>query len=96
FAVRDAAAARADLEAALQRLSRDTAGALPSFGVFMSCAGRGSSLYGQSDVDVRLVRARFPEIPMAGMHSSFEIAPHDGAATLQLYTGVLSIFTAPS
>jgi small ligand-binding sensory domain FIST len=96
FAVRDAAAARADLEAALQRLSRDTAGALPSFGVFLSCAGRGNSLYGQPDVDVRLVRARFPEIPMAGMHSSFEIAPHDGAATLQLYTGVLSIFTAPS
>ncbi len=96
FAVRDAAAARVDLEAALQRLSRDAAGALPSFGVFLSCAGRGSSLYGQSDVDVRLVKARFPEIPMAGMHSSFEIAPHNGAAMLQLYTGVLAMFTNPS
>ena len=96
FAVRDAAAARADLEAALQRLSRDAAGALPSFGVFLSCAGRGASLYGQPDVDVRLVRARFPDVPLAGMHSSFEIAPHDGAAMLQLYTGVLAVFTAPS
>lgn len=96
FAVRDAAAARADLEAALGRLSREAAGALPSFGVFLSCAGRGSSLYGQPDVDVRLVKARFSEIPMAGMHSSFEIAPHNGAATLQLYTGVLAMFTNPS
>jgi small ligand-binding sensory domain FIST len=96
FAVRDAAAARIDLEAALSRLSRDAAGALPSFGVFLSCAGRGSSLYGQPDVDVRLVKARFSEIPIAGMHSSFEIAPHNGAATLQLYTGVLAMFTSPS
>jgi len=96
FAVRDAAAARSDFEAALQRLSRDTAGALPSFGVFLSCAGRGSALYGQPDVDVRLVKARFSEIPVAGMHSSFEIAPHNGAATLQLYTGVLAMFTSPS
>lgn len=96
YAIRDAAAARAGLDAVVQRLSRDTAGALPCFGLFLSCAGRGSTLYGAPDVDLRLVKSRFPELPLAGMHSSFEIAPHDGAAALQLYTGVVALFTAPS
>lgn len=96
FAVRDAHAARADLEAAVQRLGRETAGALPSFGVYLSCAGRGAALYGAPDVDVRLIRARFSDVPLAGMHSSYEIAPHQGAPALQLYTGVLAMFTVPS
>jgi small ligand-binding sensory domain FIST len=96
FAVRDAPAARADLETAVQRLARETAGALPSFGVYVSCAGRGTALYGAPDVDIRLLRARFSDVPLAGMHSSYEIAPHNGAPTLQLYTGVLALFTVPS
>jgi small ligand-binding sensory domain FIST len=96
FAVRDAPAARADFDTTLTRLARDTAGALPAFAVFLSCAGRGSSLYGMPDVDVRLVKSRFATLPMAGMHSSFEIAPHNGVPTLQLYTGVLAMFTVPS
>jgi small ligand-binding sensory domain FIST len=96
FAVRDALAARADLELALQRLSRETAGALPSFGFYLSCAGRGTSLYGMPDVDLRLLKSRFPDVPIAGMHSSFEIAPHNDTPTLQLYTGVLAMFTVPS
>lgn len=96
FAVRDPVAARNDLEVATARLARETAGAAPRFGVYLSCAGRGASLYGSADVDTRVIRARFGDLPLAGMHSSFEIAPHAGAPTLQLYTGVLSVFTAPS
>jgi small ligand-binding sensory domain FIST len=96
FAVRDAPAARSDLEVVLQRLSRETAGALPCFGLYLNCAGRGASLYGTPDVDVRLLKSRFPELPLAGMHSSFEIAPHEQVPTLQLYTGVLAMFTVPS
>ncbi len=96
FAVRDAAAARTDLETVTGRLARETAGAAPRFGVYLSCAGRGASLYGSQDVDTRVIRSRFGDLPLAGMHSSFEIAPHAGAPTLQLYTGVLSVFTSPS
>lgn len=96
FAVRDAGAARADMEAQTARLSRETAGAAPRFGVYINCAGRGASLYGAQDVDSRIIRARFPELPFAGLHSSFEIAPHAGAPALQLYTGVLTLFTVPS
>ena len=62
----------------------------------MSCAGRGNGLYGAPDVDVRLLRSRFPEVPVAGLHSSFEIAPSGGRPALQLYTGVVGLFAAPS
>jgi small ligand-binding sensory domain FIST len=96
FAVRDSGAARTDFEATAARLSRETAGAAPRFGVYVSCAGRGAALYGAPDVDTRIIRARFPELPFAGMHSSFEIAPHAGSPVLQLYTGVLTLFTVPS
>jgi hypothetical protein len=35
-------------------------------------------------------------LPFAGMASSFEIAPHFGRPTMQLYTGVFALFTSPS
>lgn len=96
FAVRDAAAARVHLESTARRLARDAGGAAPRFGVYVSCAGRGNALYGSGDVDARILRTRFPDLPMAGMHSSFEIAPHGGVPALELYTGVLALFSTPS
>ncbi len=96
FAVRDPAASRTDFESRIRELSRETAGSAPRFGVFVSCAGRGHGLYGSPDVDVRLLRARFPELPFAGLHSSFELAPNGGRPALQLYTGVVGLFAAPS
>lgn len=96
FAIRDGAAARADLQSTSLRVAREIAGCAPRFGVYVSCAGRGSSLYGSQDVDTRILRNRFPELPFAGMHSSFELAPHDGVPALELYTGVLALFTIPS
>ena len=35
-------------------------------------------------------------IPIAGVQSAFEIAPHGDAHSLQLYSGVLTLFTALS
>jgi small ligand-binding sensory domain FIST len=96
FAVRDATTARADLENVARELSRETAGAAPQFAFFVSCAGRGSGLYGAPDIDVRILRSRFPNLPFAGLHSSFEIAPCAGNPSVQLYSGVVGIFTAPS
>jgi small ligand-binding sensory domain FIST len=96
FAVRDAAAARADLELCTRDLAREAAGAAPLFGVYVSCAGRGTQLYENPDVDLRVVRARFPDVPLVGLHSAFEIAPFDGRAAVHFYTGVLALFTAPS
>jgi len=43
-----------------------------------------------------MLKARFGEIPWVGLFSSFEIAPHGDEPALQLYTGVVALFTAPS
>jgi small ligand-binding sensory domain FIST len=96
FAVRDAQAARADFETVTRDLTRELAGAAPRFGVYLNCAGRGSSMYGSADVDTRILRNRFGELPLAGMNSAFEIAESAGTAAIQLYTGVLALFRAPS
>jgi small ligand-binding sensory domain FIST len=96
FAVRDAKAAREDLTSAVRDLLREANGAAPRFGIYLNCAGRGSSLYGQRDVDLKILKARLGEMPLAGMQSSFEVSEVGGKPALQLYTGVLGLFTAPS
>lgn len=96
FAVRDAKAAREDLQSAVRELLRDANGAAPRFGIYLNCAGRGSSLYGQRDVDLKILKSRLGELPLAGMQSSFEVSEVGGKPSLQLYTGVLGLFTAPS
>ena len=96
FGIRDAVAARSDLERTLREMEHELAGAAPIFGVYINCAGRGIGLYGHPDVDSRLIRTRFDGIPVAGMHSSFEIVPLGGSPVLQLYSGVMALFTAPS
>lgn len=96
LAVRDANAARTELESAVREVARESAGGAPRFGLYINCAGRGAALYGQRDVDTRIVKARFGDLPLAGLQSSFEIAPHMGRPAFQLYTGVLGLFSAPS
>jgi small ligand-binding sensory domain FIST len=96
FAVRDAKAAREDLQTAVRELLREANGAAPRFGIYLNCAGRGSNLYGQKDVDLKILKARLGELPLAGMQSSFEVSEVGGKPALQLYTGVLGVFTAPS
>lgn len=96
FAVRDAAAARADLESAVRRAVRASAGAQPRFLLYLSCGARGAALHGQPDVELRILRSKLGELPIAGLASSFEIAPFDGHPTLHFYAGVVALFGAPS
>lgn len=96
FGTRDGATARADLESAVREAAREVAGAAPRFGLFVSCAGRGIGLYGAADVDASIVRSRFPQVPLAGMFSSFEIGPSSRGTAMHLYTGILTLFCAPS
>jgi len=96
FAIRDASAARADFEMRIREIARESAGAAPRFGICLNCAGRGVSLYKNPDTDLRMLKARFGEIPWVGMFGSFEIAPHGGEPALQLYSGVVGLFTSPS
>jgi small ligand-binding sensory domain FIST len=92
FGVKDASAAREDLTRVTRELSRDIAGAAPRCALYVNCGGRGAGLYGRPDVDTRILRQRFGNIPIAGMQSSFEIAPHGSSTAFQLYTGVVSLF----
>ena len=96
FAIRDPSAARADFELRIREIALASAGAAPRFGICLNCAGRGVSLYKKADTDLRMLKARFGEIPWIGLFASFEIAPHDGEPALQLYTGVIGLFTSPS
>jgi small ligand-binding sensory domain FIST len=97
FAVRDAAAGRAGVDAIARQVSQSALGSAPRFALYLTCAGRGQRLYGAPDVEARILRQRFADLPIAGMHSSFEIAPGaPGQVRLALYTGVLALFRAPS
>jgi small ligand-binding sensory domain FIST len=97
FAVRDAAAAKADLESTVRTVSKHALGAAPRFAIYLSCAGRGQAFYHAQDVEVRILRQRFGDLPIAGMHSSFEIAPSaPGRARLSFHTSVLALFRSPS
>ena len=97
FAVRDAASARAGVEAMARDVARDATGSAPSFALLLTCAGRGQGLYGAPDVEARILRQRLVDVPIAGMHSAFEIVPWgDGTAKVALYTAVLALFRAPS
>jgi small ligand-binding sensory domain FIST len=96
FGVRDGHSARKDLERLSREMCRDMAGAAPLCALYVNCAGRGRSLYGRAGVDTRILCERFGRIPIAGMQSAFEIAPHGESASFQLYTGVLTLFSALS
>jgi small ligand-binding sensory domain FIST len=96
FAVRDAAASRADLETTLREMAREMAGGIPRFGVYVDCAGRGPEMYGVAGVDVELIRARWPSMPLVGYKSAFELGPAPGGSAIHLYSGVLSVFSSPS
>ena len=92
FHIRDAEAARADLEAMLARVHRELAGRPPAFGVYFDCAGRGQGLYGTPDHDVTLIRERLGTWPLVGFFGNGEFAPVGGRNFFHNYTGVLVVF----
>jgi small ligand-binding sensory domain FIST len=96
FGVRDSQAARDDLQRLSRELTHDIAGAAPLCALYVNCVGRGRSLYGRPNVDTRILRERFGDIPIAGMQSAFEIAPYGDSPSFQLYTGVVTLFSALS
>jgi len=96
FAVRDPHAARTDLDLHLGTLRQTCRGTAPAFGLYICGSGRGRHLYDAPDVDVRLVRSHFPEMPLFGFQSVFEIAPEGGRLWPQVHSGVLGLFCSPS
>jgi small ligand-binding sensory domain FIST len=89
FTLRDAIGARDDMKAMLEEQAEVRGEASPRFGFYFNCAGRGSALYGQPGLDPELIRRRFGTLPLAGIESSFEIAPAFGRPRIHMFTGVL-------
>ncbi|KAJ8614124.1 hypothetical protein CTAYLR_004626 [Chrysophaeum taylorii] len=77
--VRDAQAAKHDLDAMLGRysLERTFRGCdAPPFAAFLfSCAGRGHAMYGVTGHDSNVAKDLFPDTPLAGFFANGEIGP---------------------
>jgi len=87
FALRDAHAAREDLEAMLQGLG----GARPVLGLYLDCCARGASLFGVDGLEAAYLERALPGVPVAGLLGSCEIGPVGGRTELLTYTGVLAL-----
>jgi small ligand-binding sensory domain FIST len=89
FTIRDAIGARDDMKAMLEEQAAARPAGGPAFGLYFNCALRGSELYGQPGLDPELIRRRFGKFPVAGIESSFEIAPAFGRPRIHMFSGVL-------
>ncbi len=91
FHARDAATAHEDLQLLLdgQQLKEPPLGSL----VF-TCNGRGSRLFDDENHDVRTIRERLGEIPLAGFFAAGEIGPIGTQSFLHGHTASIALFRA--
>ena len=88
FCRRDAATARDDLSRMLATLKSRLSGP-PRGGVYVSCLGRGASLFGDDSEELKQIRDELGDFPLVGFYANGEIFQH----RLYGYTGVLTLFT---
>jgi len=93
FALRDGERSRVELKAELERLGQAVAGAPPALGLYFDCVSRGSGLYGIADHDSAYIGRQFPNLPLAGFFTGFEIGPLADRAGLLQYCGVLALLS---
>jgi len=87
--VRDARAAREDLELLLSPQAFDTRA---SGAILFACTGRGTGLYGAPDGDVALLRDALGEgVPMGGMFCAGEIGPVGARNYLHGHTASIAV-----
>ncbi len=60
--------------------------------VYVSCAGRGGPHFGGPSAELQIIRHALGDVPLVGFFAGGEIARHH----LYGYTGVLTVFRAPS
>ena len=87
FCRRDPEAARQDLDRMLRDLMARTTGP-PKGAVYISCLGRGPSLFGPDSAELKAIEREIGEVPLVGFFGNGEIS-HD---RLYTYTGVLTLF----
>jgi len=88
FAKRDVRSAKEDLVKILNSLKRDLRGAKPKGGVYISCLGRGESLFGKDSQEMKLIQEVLGDFPLVGFFANGEISNQ----RLYGYTGILTLF----
>jgi small ligand-binding sensory domain FIST len=91
FHVRDAVAAREDLELLLAPV----AGWRPRGVLLFACNGRGRRFFGEPDHDAARVAAATGEAPMAGFFAQGELGPVGGRNFLHTFTASMAVFCEP-
>ena len=84
---RDAQSAQEDMLRMLGEIKRDIKGS-PRGGLYFSCMGRGSYLFGKNSEELEMIRDELGDFPLVGIFCNGEIS-HD---RLYAYTGVLTLF----
>lgn len=87
FTLRDGMGARRTLQTALSGLGAPS----PAWGMYFDCASRGSTLYGVTGLDLRLIEQSLGSFPLLSMRTSFELGPAGDSTGLHLFTGVLAV-----
>ena len=87
FCRRDAETAREDLDRMLRHLKGRLSGP-PRGGVYCSCLGRGTNLFGEDSEELKQIRDTLGDFPLVGFYASGEVSRD----RLYGYTGVLTLF----
>jgi small ligand-binding sensory domain FIST len=87
FCRRDANTAREDLSRMLARLKTRLSGP-PRGGIYVSCLGRGTNLFGEDSEELKQIRDELGDFPLVGFYANGEIFQD----RLYGYTGVLTLF----
>ncbi len=88
FHLRDAKTSRAEL----RRLLKGTHGYEPAGALLFNCLGRGKSLYGTANHDLRTMRHLVGDCPVAGFFCNGEIGPIGEVNFLHGYTASIGLF----
>ena len=88
FCRRDGHSAVEDMQRMLDALKASLA-APPRGALYFSCLGRGASMFGETDAEMRMIRDVLGDIPLVGFSANGEISRN----RLYGYTGVLTVFT---
>ncbi|HVB15811.1 MAG TPA: FIST C-terminal domain-containing protein [Stellaceae bacterium] len=87
FCRRDPESARADMTRMLRQLGGRLRGP-PKAGIYVSCIGRGASLFGENGIETGMIRDTLGDFPLIGFFANGEISRD----RLYGHTGVLTLF----
>lgn len=88
FCKRDGQSAVDDMLRMLKNIKQRLGNQQPKGALYISCLGRGHSLFGEDSQELKMISEALGEIPLVGFYANGEIAGNQ----LYGYTGVLTLF----